>query len=933
MRQDKTVLLWWRVARFVSVLLLLAGLVSNAFAEGRMPVKQVVPPKSAKLVDPNAVITINGDMNTISKEALAQSLVGNGIQISNVTATCDPTAAGTFTITGNAGIGLSSGIILSSGAVSNVIGPNDSSSKTTSFGAQGDADLDAILATGTGSKTSYDACVLEFDFIPQKSVVSFTYVFGSEEYNEYVNTSFNDVFGFFVNSTNCAIINDYPVSVNNINNGNPFGTGGPNSDFYINNDTFDYNTQLDGFTKVLTCSSAVNPGVTNHIKLAIADAGDSAFDSDVFIGASSFVSADYLVSVSPSIQNKSGNNTTIVTYVFDVRNLGAQTDTFNLTLNTTAWPTVFAATNAKTMTVGPLAPLEMTSVYVDVTIPKAPVSLFDSATLTATSVGAPPVNPVSATATMTTEALGLNNCLFVRDMPSYYIPGIPMPVSIWAVPTCIKDGDNFWALEDNVPAGWTVSNISNSGVFSGGKVNYDNLPAQEINLTYTVTPPPSQTGTVTFAGTGSVSGIDTPITGDDQAEFNAGDHPADTNNNQAIAIGEYTTYGAYWKSGKSWPYGWNPITAGFVTKAGEIWAKNIGYHFDGTAGMCPDCWVAGPGPVSSKAVTAEAGGTLSRTIAKTYKPGIAMNVDLDVTPQAGTQAYVVEETPPAGWAVSNISDNGNFDGINKKIKWGIFKDAATVPFRTLSYSVTPAVDATGDQNFMGLASFDGKDVTTNTTITDQSVDVVITTKPLKKPIAFKGGKGKVAFTASATLTLQQIKDAISADDLITVDMASIKFAKGKGSLSFTVGPNPTTETKEGDIQIGSAEFKVTQAPTPCMIKSVVAKVNGVVKAQVPKAGGEMTVEVDVYPDTCNWKITGAKVAPCAKGTDPAICLEAWFADPGNFPDIDEIITGDKTFTGTVAATEKPRTLSGKVMITNPPAGKGNKPFTVKQSAK
>ena len=46
---------------------------------------------------------------------------------------------------------------------------------------------------------------------------------------------------------------------------------------------------MDGLTTVLTCSAPVNPGVTNHMKLAIADASDSRYDSNVFLRAGSFV--------------------------------------------------------------------------------------------------------------------------------------------------------------------------------------------------------------------------------------------------------------------------------------------------------------------------------------------------------------------------------------------------------------------------------------------------------------------------------------------------------------------------------------------------------------------------------------------------------------------------------------------------------------------
>ena len=43
-----------------------------------------------------------------------------------------------------------------------------------------------------------DLCVLGFDFIPESDTIVFNYSFGSEEYTSWVNTQYNDVFGFFI---------------------------------------------------------------------------------------------------------------------------------------------------------------------------------------------------------------------------------------------------------------------------------------------------------------------------------------------------------------------------------------------------------------------------------------------------------------------------------------------------------------------------------------------------------------------------------------------------------------------------------------------------------------------------------------------------------------------------------------------------------------
>ena len=232
---------------------------------------------------------LSGTGSPLTPYNLAESLVGIGVTISNVSFTGVATAAGTFA--GGTGIiSFPSGVILSSGNIANVSGPNVADDISADNGLGGDADLDALI----GSYATYDATVLEFDFVPNASTVYFEYVFASDEYNEWINTGFDDVFGFFVNGQNCAVVGNpaVPVSIDTINDGNPYGGGGPNSNLYLNNDLQDgggsINTEMDGVTQTLVCQASVNPNVPNHIKLAIADASDHVWDSNVFIRGGSF---------------------------------------------------------------------------------------------------------------------------------------------------------------------------------------------------------------------------------------------------------------------------------------------------------------------------------------------------------------------------------------------------------------------------------------------------------------------------------------------------------------------------------------------------------------------------------------------------------------------------------------------------------------------
>ena len=277
---------------------------SSRMSEARPPGKLKVSPH---IIEGGGLVVT--DLNNGATPAdLVNELVGTGVTISNVTYSGSMRAAGRFT-GGTTIVGFDSGIVLSSGNVQTVAGdlpcsrgvegPNncyevdgpDGPANSTDFGLPGDPDLTTLSGFPT-----FDAAILEFDFVPQFSTVQFQYVFSSEEYSDYANTQFNDVFAFFVNGINCALVpgTTDPVSVNTINNGNSVG-GDPtphHPDLFRDNvrPNVTINTQMDGLTVVLTCTASVTPGVPNHMKLAIADGSDGILDSAVFLKAASLIS-------------------------------------------------------------------------------------------------------------------------------------------------------------------------------------------------------------------------------------------------------------------------------------------------------------------------------------------------------------------------------------------------------------------------------------------------------------------------------------------------------------------------------------------------------------------------------------------------------------------------------------------------------------------
>lgn len=197
------------------------------------------------------------------------------------------------------GLGLEQGLILATAGTDVALGPNNSGSSSTF--AFGGSYVDADLVLIPGAQYLESSSVLEFDFVATGSELNFDYVFASEEYPEFSNSDYNDVFGFFLsgpglsgpytnNAENIAIIPNTTteMTINNLNNGTANAGPCEYCEFYISNgvgQTPELNPYIeyDGFTTTIRAKAALQCGETYHIKLAIGNVGDNNYDSAVFI--------------------------------------------------------------------------------------------------------------------------------------------------------------------------------------------------------------------------------------------------------------------------------------------------------------------------------------------------------------------------------------------------------------------------------------------------------------------------------------------------------------------------------------------------------------------------------------------------------------------------------------------------------------------------
>lgn len=174
------------------------------------------------------------------------------------------------------------GVILSTGRASDVTNSSgqenqDTNTSTNTPGISNDPLFNALAGNNT-----FDASILEVEFIPTSGVFTMQFVYSSEEYPEFVNSIYNDLVGVWINGAPIDLaIGTGNSDIGNINEGN-------NENLYNDNTNDDFNTEMDGFTVTLTLTVPVNVGEVNTLRIGIADVADSNFDSNLLIAGGSF---------------------------------------------------------------------------------------------------------------------------------------------------------------------------------------------------------------------------------------------------------------------------------------------------------------------------------------------------------------------------------------------------------------------------------------------------------------------------------------------------------------------------------------------------------------------------------------------------------------------------------------------------------------------
>ena len=214
------------------------------------------------------------------------------------------------------------GMVIRSGQANFTEGVYNSGTSSSTCSQFTDPDLTAIMQAMGQTGSINDVTSVKFNIVPTGNILSFNFLFASNEYGLY-QCQFSDVFGFILTdlttgqSQNIAVVpgTDTPISTTTIrNNAHNLSCPSANAQFFS---TYNIDNPLSavnmaGYTVPMTAIASVIPNREYSLKLAVGDFQDTAFDSAVFIEGGSL-----------ALGNQCRNNIQVIAFL-DANNNGVK---------------------------------------------------------------------------------------------------------------------------------------------------------------------------------------------------------------------------------------------------------------------------------------------------------------------------------------------------------------------------------------------------------------------------------------------------------------------------------------------------------------------------------------------------------------------------------------------------------------------------------
>jgi gliding motility-associated-like protein len=757
---------------------------------------------------------------------------GAGLTLSNVTINCGGTAYGTYSNAAGGGFGASmtNGLLLTTGSASGLPGTgNGNDDYSTCIGTSStDAQLISVIGAGTDVN---DACIIEFDVVPQCNNLQIRFVFGSDEYTNWVSSGYNDAFGFFVSGPNPSggNYNNYNlaqlpsgtfVTIDNVNNTS-------NTAYFINNNTGTYANHFDGFTTVLNPTMNVTPCQTYHFKLAIADAGDCSIDSGVMIDLIQCTVpwAVAMSSTPASCGSNNGSATATVSggigpFSYSWSPGGATTSTITGLAQGTYTCIVndgLTCTPAQTYTVtvggtGGSA----------VSVNSATICTGASTTLTATPVtggGTYSWAPGGAT----TSSITISPSATTTYTVTYTLSGCSNTgtgtVTVSPIPTVSSNSQS-------ICAGTNATLTANPSV-AGGTFSWS--PGGATTASITVSPASTTTYTVTYTlssctatGTGTVT-VNPAVTV--------------SSNSQTICSGSTTLTATPSTSGGT--YSWSPggaTTASITVSPASTTTYTVTYSLSG-------CTTTGTGTVTissiatvssnSQSICAGSSATLTATPSTTggtfsWAPGGATTASINVSPASTTTytvTYALSGCSTTGTGTVTVTPVPTVSSNSQSVCNGVNATLTATPsvtggtyswapggYTTASISVNPGATTTYTVTYSlnGCSSTGTGTVTVNTIATVTSTSQTICGGSSATLTATPSTSGGTYSWAPGGATTASITVSPASTTTYTVTY-SLSGCSSTGTGTVTVNPMPTVSSNSQAICAG---LSTTLTATP-----------------------------------------------------------------------------------------------------------------------